>query len=81
MVQLCAKAAICETQQKAIILIFYTDWPLCRAYEQASIESAVVRQAKGLVMIRAYVDQSEQLASHYNDDGYVPHIYMPGQNG
>jgi thiol-disulfide isomerase/thioredoxin len=74
---------IAKQSGKAVMLIFYADWcPTCHAYKQIFVDPRVVEQAKGLVMVRANVDQSAQLASRYNDDGeYVPRIYGLNKNG
>ena len=65
------------------MLIFYADWcPTCHAYKQIFADPRVVEQAKELVMVRANVDQSAQLASRYANDGeYVPRIYALKDDG
>jgi len=74
---------VAKQSGKAVMLIFYADWcPTCHAYKQIFSDPRVVEQAKGLVMVRANVDQSAQLASRYVDDGeYVPRIYALNENG
>ncbi|MFC1749018.1 thioredoxin family protein [Pseudomonadota bacterium] len=68
---------------KAIMLIFYADWcPTCHAYKHIFSDPHIVEQSKSLVMIRANVDQSPDIAKRYNDDGeYVPRIYALNAHG
>lgn len=78
-----AGLARARAEKKPVLLVFYADWcPHCRTYSHVFEDERVVERARDFVMIRANVDDREDLAGRYaKDGGYVPRTYFLAPDG
>ena len=65
---------------KKALIIVYADWcGVCKRYSEMFRNPEVVKQAKGVILIRINQDTEKQYADKFSVDGtYIPRTYILG---
>ena len=78
-----AGLAQAKAEKKPICLVFWASWcGHCKIYSHVFEDARVVEKARRFVMVRANVDENEEIAQRYAPDGtYVPRTLFLSPEG